>query len=540
MTGRAFRFPMLVIIVALLVGALVFEDRQSSSSSDRGPSAVAISEMVPTVAAPEALSSTWYCAAGTATGAATGFAEQQVIIANAGDVESVGVITAMSETAATVAEPISIPAHGRITVRVADLVEAPWASVLVEVSGGGVTVVHDLRGPLGRSISPCASAPSSTWYFPSGSTVAGDREVIALFNPFPGEATVDVSFDTEDGARTPQQLQGMVVPGGRVVVVDVSALVTLRERVATTVSARVGRIVAEQIQASEGRNGGDRGLSAVLGATSPAPIWTFPVSMPAEFEGRDLVTFYNPGDSDTEVEVQVIVDDQGSSGAVEPFGATVPARRSVVVDLGSDLRIPKSAGRWLIARSIDGGSVVAERWTGTPRANSSGGLSLMMGIPVGATDWMSPLGAGADVSISALSIVNPSATEVATVSVRLHVKGAVTDLARVDRVRIAPGGRLELDLDQFLIGRADASIEIRSDVAVVVGQFLATTTPIDASTLPSFPRIGTESLLVDVVDPASMADPTSFEGVTTTTSSTTTTSTTTTTLAPGQPDLPPA
>jgi hypothetical protein len=212
----------------------------------------------------------------------------------------------------------------------------------------------------------------------------------------------------------------------------------------------------------------------------------------------------------------------------------------VVVDLGSDLRIPKSAGRWLIARSIDGGSIVAERWTGTPRANSTGGVALMMGIPVGATEWMSPFGAAADVSMSALSIVNPSDTEVATVSVRLHVKGAVTDLARVDQVRIAPGGRLEVDLDQVLVGRLDASIEVRSDVAIVVGQFLATTTPLDASTLPSFPRIGTETLLVDVVDPTSMADPTSFDGVTTTTSSTTTTSTTTTTLAPGQPDLPPA
>lgn len=531
MTGRAWRIPALLVIPLLLVAAILVQRERSADRSAAPVSEIAIGDLVATVADTESLSSTWYCAAGTSTGAADGFAEQTVVVANASDTEVTGFVTAMAETAKSVAKPITVPANGRTSVRASDVLKAPWVSLLIEVDGGGVSVVHELEGPLGRSVSGCASSPSSTWYFPAGSTLAGDRNVIAVFNPFPGEATVDVSFDTEDGARNPQQLQGMVVPGGRVVIVDVSAVVTLRERVATTVSARVGRVVAEQVQGSEGREGRDHGLSAVLGATAASEIWTFPVSAPTSMTFGESVALFNPGDADSDVEVQVVLDAQGSAGGVEPFRATVPAHRAVVVDLDADFRIPRSVGRWMIVRTTDGGSVVAERWLGAPRTANGGGLALSMGVPVGATNWYGTLGVIPEATAGSLVIVNPSPTEVVTIDLRLHTRGRTVDVIAQTNVRIAPGGRVAIDTEQLLIGRTDASLEVLADGVVVVGQSLVTGGPADLSTWTSFPETGTETLLTDVVDPASMPDPSSFAGVTTTTSSTTTTSTTTTTVA---------
>ena len=544
MSGRAWRFPALIAIPALIVAGILVQNSRTTSIST---SSVVIGDMVPTASAPDSLSSTWYCAAGTSTGDSTGYAEQTVLVSNSSDENSTGVITVVPEQGASTTKPISIPAHGRTSVRTSDVMKSPWASALVEVSGGDVTVSHELRGAAGRSISSCSSSPSGTWYFPAGTTVAGSRNVIALFNPFPGEAAVDISFDTEDGARTPQQLQGMVVPGGRVVIVDVSQIVTLRERVSTTVSARTGRIVAEQVQSTEGRGGTDQGLTSVLGATSAAPVWSFPVATPASLEAHERITVFNPGDTDTDVQVEVQLDDPATNGSVEPFQISVPSHRAAIIDLGSDQRIPKAVGRWLLVRTVDGASIVAERWLGAPRTASTGGLALTMGVPVVATTWFGTLGTSAELSAAQAIIVNPSASATANVRLIVHSKGRASEVAALSKMTIAPGQRRRLDMADILVGRTDASIEIVSDVPVVMGQWLVSSSPLDFMTLASFPESGTESLPVDVISPSAGGEidltqiPTEtvvLAPTSSTSSSTSPAPSTTTTIAPIAAALP--
>ena len=355
---------------------------------------------------------------------------------------------------------------------------------------------------------------------------------MALFNPFPGEATVDIAFDTEDGARTPQQLQGMVVPGGRVVLVDVGAIVTLRERVATTVSVRIGRVIAEQIQTSDGRTNTEQGLTSVLGATAVAPIWTFPVATAASTSAREIVSLINTGDSDTEVQVEVQLDDPATNGSVEPFVVQVASHRSAQIDLGSDPRIPKTVGRWLIVRSTNGAPIVAERSIGATRGASSGGLAFTMGVPVVATHWLGTIATAADVSSTLVSVANPSATETATVTISTHSKGSVLAIATAKSVRIAPGQRLVLNLASATTGKSDASLEIESDQPVVVGQWIASATPLEIITLSDYPVLGSESLPIDVFSPdqavASTSGVPSDDTIPTTT---TTVAATTTTVA---------
>ena len=80
---HAWRLPILFLLAALLATAIVAQNRASAGNRSK----VRLNEMVPTASADDALSSTWYCAPGTATGVVTGdaggFAEQTLTIQNA-------------------------------------------------------------------------------------------------------------------------------------------------------------------------------------------------------------------------------------------------------------------------------------------------------------------------------------------------------------------------------------------------------------------------------------------------------------------------
>jgi len=496
---RPWRLPAIILLPLLLVAGLAFEARTDDTAS----TTVRTAEMVPTAAAPGTPSSTWYCAAGSATGVASGEgagpAEQKVVVANASESASSGTLTVYPTGAAPTAVPVSVAAHSQTEVRVSDVVKAPWASALVEMTGGEITVAHELTGPTGRSISGCASTPSAAWYFPAGTTRVGTAMWIALFNPFPGEATVDIGFDADDGARTPQDTQGIVVPGGSVVVKQIGGeLVTLKDHVATTVSTRSGRIIAEQVQAFEGREGGVKGLTATVGATTAVPIWGFPVSAPDQVDAAESVAVFNPGESDTEVLVQVQVDDAAVRGTVEPFEVTIPAHRFAVVDISEDERVPKGVPHWVVVRSTDGADVVAQRSLTGGGAN---GVSYAMGLPVEATRWLTTVAGGADVAASQVSIANPSPTETATVSVRRHAAGALTDVAEVTDIAIPPGERITTSNLSELGFAAGSSAEITSDIPVLVGQWITFTAPADISTPVGVPVAGTQSVLLSAVGP---------------------------------------
>lgn len=529
---RTWRFPMLLLVPALLVGGVLVQDRRAA----REQVATRLDGAVPTVAASDAPSSTWYCAGGTATTSADAFAEQSIIVANAGSDDATGFVTAYSDTGTQGSRTITVRAHSTTMIRTSEVLKAPWAGVVVEVTGGGIAVTQELRGTAGRAVEACVSSPAAAWWFPSGTSRAGARLLLALFNPFPGEATVDLSFDTEDGARTPQQFQGLVVGGGRVTIVDVSAVVTLRDRVSTAVSVRSGRIVASQLQSLDGRNASAAGLSIVTGATITAPVWTFPVATPASVTAKELVTVTNPGSTDVDVQVQVQLDDPASNGTVEPFVAVVPARRTVVIDLGADPRIPPGSGRWLIVRSTGGEPIVASRTIGVPRSATAGGLASTIGVPIVSTWWVGTQPVPTEATPALLAVANPSATARATVTLTVHTGGRSREVSTSSSVAVGPGQRLVLDLQKLFGTRPDGPFEVTSDIGVVVGQWFTFSAPLDVSTIGAFPVAGTLSFPVDV----RTADTVEFVDITTrtedtvpssSTSTTTTMATSTTTVA---------
>jgi len=104
---RAWRIPLLIVLPVVLVIGLVVQDRNSSGRT----ASVRLNELVPTASPDDALSSTWYCAAGSATGVSSGdgagFAEQTLTIANASDDDANGAVTAYTEKGDTAAKAVS-------------------------------------------------------------------------------------------------------------------------------------------------------------------------------------------------------------------------------------------------------------------------------------------------------------------------------------------------------------------------------------------------------------------------------------------------
>jgi hypothetical protein len=461
----SWRWPALVLVPFLLVAAAVAERQLDDEPDEAAPSGIA-DVALPTAAPPGSLSSTWYCAGGTAAGTEEGVAEHVVHIANASDADLSGQLTVYPSDGDPVAEPIEVAAHDRVAVRLSDLVTAPFASALVEVSGGEVGVEHELSGPTGRSIGACASSPSDSWYFPAGTTRAGTRLYLAVFNPFPGDAVVDISFDTDDGTRTPQSYQALVIPGGSVLPIDVSEVVTLRNDVATELTTRSGRVVVDQIQTVDDEETGTRGLNVTLGSSVSAETWLFPDGVGAEGYGERIV-LYNPADAPAEVDVQVVLDDPDVNGIAEPFEVTVGPRSYSAVDVLADGRVPAGVGHAIVVRVRNDLPVVAQRVvTGTGDAVQPG-LGYTMGSPLVATRWLVPVAFAEGLSGAALIVLNPSSTEPARFSVEAVADGATSTPDGFDGIELGPGERRIIDLGVEGLGLGQLALDLVGDGPVV-------------------------------------------------------------------------
>jgi hypothetical protein len=531
MTSRAWRLPMLVLLPLLVVAGLAIERRDDDEATISDDVVAPVGDLAAVAPAEGSLGSTWYCAAGSATGDPAGVAEQMLVIANLTDGALDVDVTVFVPEGEPVVTSVPVPPDGRTPVRVSDVVKAQWASVVVEARGGRVAVEQVLTGPLGRTVSPCATRPSTTWYFPAGTTRAGTQEYIALFNPFPDEASVDITLETEEGARTPTAFQGFVVPGSSVRVVDIGSSAegevgaTLADRVAATVRARNGRIVAEQLLTSDGTatrvedEAGTvvdeglttKGIAAAVGAPAGAPSWVFP-AVPVPAPGvRASIAVMNPTDRDTDVQIQVFLDEPEVNGSVEPFALSIPPGRTEVRNLFEDARIKEGVGGWALVQSSDGVPVVAQMLE-EGVAPAPPGLTTSMGSPVVAGSWVLPAGSVADLAGTSLTVVNPAAVGDARVRLIGRAQGREELLAGGDIV-IPAGRRISIDMAADGRGITDLVVEVVGDAPVVVSRRFAFASVRDVAVSLALPVAGTQRVPVDLARPvATEPEPPVAEG----------------------------
>jgi hypothetical protein len=498
------RLPAFVLAAVLLATALWVRERGDEIvtlvPSDRQPA-----ELAPVGADPDGVASTWYCAGGTAS--AGGAADHFVIVTNVGANPVTGRVQAFPVNADPgPPAPFDLPAGGRRALRVGDLVAADHAAALVEMRGGPVFVEHEVRGPSGHDLSRCASRPSASWYFPWGQTTLGSSLRLALFNPFPGDAVVDITFDTEDGYRSPENLQALLVPARRLVVVDVESLVTRRQRVSTRIEARAGRIVADRVQTLTAADG-QVAVDVSGGAPAAASTWYFADGRVDAGTLERLVVF-NPGDRTAEASVSLLTGTTGPA-QVEPFQLRLAPGAAAELTLNNETRVAQPLLHATLVQAEGDVPVVAERvlLTGGYIAASPGAAAPTPGAPPTSTapppppappadgsaaaSALPPLPAGVAASLGEplvarrwvaglplalappggapgqITVLNPSGA--GPVQVRVELAGAGGGPSQtLQEASIEPGRRLGIDVP----GDGRAFVTIEASGSVVVGRVL--------------------------------------------------------------------
>jgi hypothetical protein len=452
LTDRQGRLVVILIVVGcLLAGALI--DR-SGSDDDAGEEVIALGPRVP---AANAVETSWYCAEGTSNPG--GRADERIFIANVDRRVARARISVMQgsdlEPKVTAVE---VEGGTMANLRVADILPVAEPGVLVEVTGARAIVTHSITGNGDAGVGPCARDAAPKWHFAAGTTARGAQLWLALFNPFADDAIVDIDFLTNTGALSPEGLQGYVVPGRSRVTVPVHDSARRDDLVATEVTARRGRVIAEQSQVLDGTDG-RRGLALSLGAPQLSRRWEFASGGIASGRSQSLV-IANPATVPTNATIRTRLD----GGALEPETVSIPSRTAVAVDLGA--RVPPGVG---FSVSVEGRvplvaeSLIAVR---APIAAPLRGIATSIGSAQAARRWVDAPARSSSGSQDSVAILNPGSAAV-TFRLRVMRAGEVTTPPRATRVRVAAGKRAVVDLGVLRIP-ADAFVVIDASGPVVV------------------------------------------------------------------------
>ncbi len=301
--------PRLLIPLAL-AAALVIDardDRAPAAVAVEGPQAPAQVEVPP----PDALTSSWFCPLVGLRGPVPGFGEvtTEVLLTNmTAEVASVSV-EFRGRTTGRQYVMADVAPHSTGVVTTSDYVRDEVTGALVEASSGGLAVTRRFVSPLGIDEARCSSVLAPEWYVPVGDTQSDALSVLAIMNPLPRDAIVDVTFasEAEFGPFVAPALTGVVVPAWSTVAVNIGEHARRRDVVAASVRARAGRIAVDSLVAYDG-SVGRRGLAAELASVATGERWLVPVA--GIDDGTQLwVRIFNPSDDVAEVAASVVSDD---------------------------------------------------------------------------------------------------------------------------------------------------------------------------------------------------------------------------------------
>lgn len=297
------------LLIPLAVAAALVVDARI----DRTPAeAAARADEVPTqieVPTPSALTSSWFCPVVGMRAISPGF----------GEVTTELLLTNMTGTTVSVSVELRGRSTGRqfVTADVAplstgvvntsDYARDEIVGALVEASSGGLAVTRRFSSPLGIDEARCSSVLAPDWYVPVGDTQADARGVIAIMNPLPRDAIVDITFATEAefGPFVVPELTGVVIPAWSSVAVDLGQHARRRDVVAASVQARTGRIAADSFVIYDG-SVGRRGFAAELASVSLSDTWLVPVAG-IDSETHLSVRVFNPSDEVAQVVAEVAI-----------------------------------------------------------------------------------------------------------------------------------------------------------------------------------------------------------------------------------------
>jgi hypothetical protein len=465
--------PFLVLVA--VVAAAVVVAQQDDEPVVEPERVAAPGSYLPVVSGKGALSTAWFCAGGTAQGP-EGPAELSLVVANASGKGARAEVLFTGSNGQRRRATVQVPANGRKRLVAREQFTSEWMAATVEVFGGRATVEREVSGPDGFDVSPCSVRAAATWHVPSGSTVRGATELLALYNPFPYGTSVDISFATDDGPRTPRALQGVSIAARSVRMVEVNAYVARRKEVAAEVTTRTGRVVVDRVQLYDGSgdmvSSGDgdeavvtdapRGVVSTAALPEAAPRWFFPGAVRRE-GGRTQVAIANPGRTRAEVDVAISFQDPTRQPEIEPAQLTVRPGEQVVFDLASLTDLVPDVGFSIDVDSISGVPVLSEVLVFDGDPADVHGASVLAGSQIAATRWLVSGRGSSSRRTGSVVVANPGAAAT-TVRVQQLVGGDLEGVAGAT-VTIPAGDRRVLDLGEAEPG---AALVVRSGRPVVV------------------------------------------------------------------------
>jgi hypothetical protein len=420
------RTPIVLALLAVLVAAGLVDRNQHQSRAE------AVPRLEPHAARLSALSSTWYCTGATAAPGSP--ADGTVMVLNASTRALHGSVTFIPNQGDSRQVDVDVPASSRIAVRAQDVLAAPFVSAIVDLDGGQAVAETVANGPLGPSVSPCASSAARLWYFAEGVTTRDATEIITVLNPFPEDAIIDVSFNTEDGRVAPEPLAGMVVKGRGMTAVNVGDFAHRRQVVAATIVARIGRVVTGRLQSFDG-TAGRKGITMALGAPGTGQRWYFPEGLVVDGL-TERFQIFNPARREVAIEMSFALEKSDA----EPLRLRIPPESRLTVTANSEARIPKGVPHATTIRGLSGDSVVAERTVDAAVAGRTG-VAWTLGAQTASRRWAFAAGA-ADESVDEwVTVQNPGPRPV-VLSIGLLSDGQAVGLDGLQRVTLAGRQRM--------------------------------------------------------------------------------------------------
>jgi hypothetical protein len=486
------RFPAFVIIAGLIAAGLILQSFDEPPTPPARP-VVEAGVAIPAARMDPSLTSTWYCAAGSTKDG--GIGEHVLLIANPTNTARKAVITAVPGTIAPaptapkeagasttvpktttttaptttlpeaplVTKDVEVAAQSRLVVPMRELVPgAELVSAIVEADGGQIAVEHEITSARGRATAPCSTTASSDWSMPWGVTERGARELLVFFNPFPDDATVDITSATDEGVRDIGRFQGFVVPGRSVVGAYLDQD-TRRSQVSAQITVRGGRLIVDEVQTFDGTDPRE-GITLGLGAPSVADVWVFPDGYVATGLQEQVIVF-NPTEEVAEVDVEIRLDDPDTNGIPEPFELTVAPGRYSILNVHEEDRIPKDVGHAILVHSLNSVGIVAERVLVASEGSSRSGVSATLGSPIGAPTWFFPGGGTSAERDEYITIVNLSDEKV-TFDVIALASGQTLAIQGLQGLELEPLARVSLRLGDHVI-RDDLPVVVSADGPVV-------------------------------------------------------------------------
>ena len=323
MSRRA--IPAVLLVLVGLIG-LVFVGRDVPDQETPFFAATGGTWM-PAVGASGTLTGSWFCPGVPTSGEGAG---GSVVVSNGDAAQVVGRYMVLTEEGVVADESFSVDSWSQTTIDVDTFTSAPFASVVVEIEGGGGLVEQRAEHPLGDSVAACSNDTSANWYVADGYTLEGSVETLILTNPFDEPVVASLRFSTEAREAQPGQFGGFTVPPRSVRTISIAELGARDEPIiSVAVEATAGRLVVGRAQEYNG--GGRFGFDVSLAAPELRDQWWF-----ADGERSDGVSetysIYNPTADEVEVTVFFGGLPLASSAVNEGDPIIVPPLRAVIFD----------------------------------------------------------------------------------------------------------------------------------------------------------------------------------------------------------------